>query len=195
MSVVNMLYNWQLMRLMGSGGVAVYGVIMYVNFIFIAIFLGYSMGSAPIAGYHYGAGNRTELRGLLRKSLCIITVMSVVLTAAALLLARPLSLIFMSKEPTLLPVTIRAFSIYSLSFLMAGYNIYASSFFTALNDGFISALISFARTLVFQVAAVTVLPVLWDIDGVWAAVVAAETLALLLSAVCLVGKRKKYGYA
>ena len=195
MSVVNMLYNWQLMRLMGSGGVAVYGVIMYVNFIFIAIFLGYSMGSAPIVGYHYGAGNRAELRGLLRKSLCIITVMSVVLTAAALLLARPLSLIFMSKEPTLLPVTIRAFSIYSLSFLMAGYNIYASSFFTALNDGFISALISFARTLVFQVAAVTVLPVLWDIDGVWAAVVAAETLALLLSAACLVGKRKKYGYA
>ena len=195
MSVVNMLYNWQLMRLMGSGGVAVYGVIMYVNFIFIAIFLGYSMGSAPIVGYHYGAGNRTELRGLLRKSLCIITVMSAVLTAAALLLARPLSLIFMSKEPALLPVTIRAFSIYSLSFLMVGYNIYASSFFTALNDGFISALISFARTLVFQVAAVTVLPVLWDIDGVWAAVVAAETLALLLSTVCLVGKRKKYGYA
>ena len=195
MSVVNMLYNWQLMRLMGSGGVAVYGVIMYVNFIFIAIFLGYSMGSAPIVGYHYGAGNRTELRGLLRKSLCIITVMSVMLTAAALLLARPLSMIFMSKEPTLLPVTIRAFSIYSLSFLMAGYNIYASSFFTALNDGFISALISFARTLVFQVAAVIVLPTLWDIDGVWAAVVAAETLALLLSTVCLVGKRKKYGYA
>ena len=195
MSVVNMLYNWQLMRLMGSGGVAVYGVIMYVNFIFIAIFLGYSMGSAPIVGYHYGAGNRAELRGLLRKSLCIITVMSVVLTAAALLLARPLSLIFVSKEPALLPVTIRAFSIYSLSFLMVGYNIYASSFFTALNDGFISALISFARTLVFQVAAVTVLPALWDIDGVWAAVVAAETLALLLSAACLVGKRKKYGYA
>lgn len=195
MSVVNMLYNWQLMRLMGSGGVAVYGVIMYVNFFFIAIFLGYSMGSAPIVGYHYGAGNRAELRGLLRKSLCIITVMSVVLTAAALLLARPLSLIFVSKEPALLPVTIRAFSIYSLSFLMVGYNIYASSFFTALNDGFISALISFARTLVFQVAAVTVLPVLWDIDGVWAAVVAAETLALLLSAACLVGKRKKYGYA
>lgn len=135
-----------------------------------------------------------ELRGLLRKSLCIITVMSVVLTAA-LLLARPLSLIFVSKEPALLLVTIRAFSIYSLSFLMVGYNIYASSFFTALNDGFISALISFARTLVFQVAAVTVLPVLWDIDGVWAAVVAAETLALLLSTVCLVGKRKKYGYA
>ena len=195
MSIVNILYNWQLMRLMGSDGVAVFGVIMYVNFIFVSIFLGYSMGSAPIVGYHYGAGNRAELRGLLRKSLCIITVMSVMLTAAALLLARPLSLIFMSKEPTLLPVTIRAFSIYSLSFLMVGYNIYASSFFTALNDGFISALISFARTLVFQVAAVTVLPVLWDIDGVWAAVVAAETLALLLSAACLVGKRKKYGYA
>ena len=194
-SVVGILYNIRLMDLLGEPGVAAHSVMMYVDFVFVAAFLGFSMGSAPIVGYHYGAGNRTELRGLLRKSLCIITVMSVVLTAAALLLARPLSLIFVSKEPALLPVTIRAFSIYSLSFLMVGHNIYASSFFTALNDGFISALISFARTLVFQVAAVIVLPVLWGIDGVWAAVVAAETLALLLSAACLVGKRKKYGYA
>ena len=195
MSLVSMLYNVQLMKYAGEDGISAYGVLMYVSMVFQAIFVGYSVGVAPIESYHLGAENHRELRGLLRKSLCIITVMSAVLTAAALLLARPLSLIFMSKEPALLPVTIRAFSIYSLSFLMVGYNIYASSFFTALNDGFISALISFARTLVFQVAAVTVLPVLWDIDGVWAAVVAAETLALLLSTVCLVGKRKKYGYA
>ena len=192
MSLVSMLYNVQLMKYAGEDGISAYGVLMYVSMVFQAIFVGYSVGVAPIESYHLGAENRRELRGLLRKSLCIITVMSAVLTAAALLLARPLSLIFMSKEPALLPVTIRAFSIYSLSFLMVGYNIYASSFFTALNDGFISALISFARTLVFQVA---VLPVLWVIDGVWAAVVAAETLALLLSTVCLVGKRKKYGYA
>ena len=194
MSVVNMLYNWQLMRLLGATGVAVYGVIMYVNFIFVAIFLGYSIGSAPIVGYHYGAQNQKELQGLLRKSLCLTTVMSLVLTAAALLLARPLSLIFTSYDPVLLETTVHAFSVYSLSFLLVGFNIFASSFFTALNDGAISALISFARTLVFQVAAVLLLPLILGIDGVWGAVIAAEGLALILSAACLLGKRKKYGY-
>ena len=195
MSIVTMLYNWQLMRLMGADGVAVYGVIMYVNFIFAAIFLGYSMGSAPIVGYHYGAGNQDELRGLLRKSLRLIALMSVVLTAAALLLARPLSMIFVSYDAALLAVTVRAFSIYSFSFLLCGYNIYASSFFTALNDGFISALISFARTLIFEVSAVLLLPLVLGTDGVWGAVIVAELAALVLSATCLVRKRKKYGYA
>ena len=195
MSIVTMLYNWQLMRLMGADGVAVYGVIMYVNFIFAAIFLGYSMGSAPIVGYHYGAGNQDELRGLLRKSLRLIALMSVVLTAAALLLARPLSMIFVSYDAALLAVTVRAFSIYSFSFLLCGYNIYASSFFTALNDGFTSALISFARTLIFEVSAVLLLPLVLGTDGVWGAVIVAELAALVLSATCLVRKRKKYGYA
>ena len=195
MSVVNMLYNWQLMRLMGSSGVAVFGVIMYVNFIFVAIFLGYSMGSAPIVGYHYGAGNQPELRGLLRKSLVLIAVMSVVLTAAALGLARPLSLIFVSYDADLLAVTVRAFTIYSVSFLLVGFNIYASSFFTALNDGLTSAVISFSRTLLFEVLAVLLLPLVFDIDGVWGAVIAAEALALVLSLAYLVAKRKKYGYA
>ena len=195
MSIVTMLYNWQLMRLMGSDGVAVFGVIMYVNFIFIAIFLGYSMGSAPIVSYHYGAGNPSELKGLLQKSLRLIAIMSVVLTGAAIALAKPLAMIFVAYDPALLAVTVRAFSIYSLSFLLAGYNIYASSFFTALNNGVISALISFARTLIFEVAAVLVLPLLFGIDGVWSSVIAAELAALLLSAVCLVRGREKYGYA
>ena len=194
MSVVNMLYNWQLMRLMGANGVAVFGVIMYVNFIFVAIFLGYSMGSAPIVGYHYGAGNRPELRGLLRKSLVLIAGMSVALTAAALGLARPLSMIFVSYNAGLLAVTIRAFTIYSASFLLVGFNIYASSFFTALNDGLTSAIISFSRTLLFQVLAVLLLPLAFDIDGVWGAVIVAEALALVLSLFYLVSKRKKYGY-
>lgn len=195
MSVVNMLYNWQLMRLMGlrrRGGIRRHHVRqLHLHRHLSGLFHGQrphrglslrcrepggAAGPAAEEPVHHYRHERDADGG----------------GPAA---GRPLSLIFMSKEPTLLPVTIRAFSIYSLSFLMAGYNIYASSFFTALNDGFISALISFARTLVFQVAAVTVLPVLWNIDGVWAAVVAAETLALLLSAVCLVGKRKKYGYA
>lgn len=194
MSVVNMLYNWQLMRLMGADGVAVYGVIMYVNFIFVSIFLGYSIGSGPIVGYHYGAGDQRELQGLLRKSLCLTALMSLILTMAALLLARPLSLIFMSGNPELLPVTIRAFSIYSLSFLLVGFNIFASSFFTALNDGLTSALISFARTLIFEVAAVLILPLIWEVDGVWGAAIAAEALALVLSVLCLAKNRKKYGY-
>ena len=194
-SIVTMLYNWQLMRLMGSDGVAVFGVIMYVNFIFLAIFLGYSMGSAPIVGYHYGAGNREELQGLFRKSLRLIAIMSVILTVAALVLARPLSMIFVSYDQALLSLTVRAFSIYSFSFLLSGFNIYASSFFTALNNGFLSALISFARTLVFQVAAVLLLPLILDIDGVWGAVIVAEALACVLSFTCLIRNRKKYGYA
>lgn len=194
MSVVNMLYNWQLMRLMGASGVAVFGVIMYVNFIFVSIFLGYSIGSAPIVSYHYGAENKSELQGLLRKSICLTSVMGGVLTAAALLLARPLSTLFMSYDPALLETTARAFSIYALSFLLVGFNIYASAFFTALNNGLISALISFARTLVFEVTAVLVLPLLLDIDGVWGAVIAAEASALILSIVCLCKNRKKYGY-
>ena len=195
MSVVNMLYNWRLMRLMGADGVAVFGVIMYVNFIFVSIFLGYSMGSAPVVGYHFGAGDREELQGLLRRSLRLVAVMGAVLTALALLLARPLSMIFVSYDAALLAVTVRAFSIYALSFLLVGFNIFSSAFFTALNDGFTSALISFARTLVFEAAAVLLLPLIAGIDGVWAAVIAAEALALVLSAACLVQNRKKYGYA
>ena len=195
MSAVNMLYNWRLMRLMGADGVAVFGVIMYVDFIFVSIFLGYSMGSAPVVGYHFGAGDREELQGLLRRSLRLVGVMGAVLTALALLLARPLSMIFVSYDAALLAVTVRAFSIYALSFLLVGFNIFSSAFFTALNDGFTSALISFARTLVFEAAAVLVLPLIVGIDGVWAAVIAAETLALILSAACLVRNRKKYGYA
>lgn len=190
-----MLYNWQLMRLMGSDGVAVFGVIMYVNFIFVSIFLGYSMGSAPIVGYHYGAGNRTELQGLLRKSLRLIGVLSAVLTAEAELLARPLAMIFVSYDANLLAVTQRAFAIYAISFLLVGFNIYASSFFTALNDGFTSELISFARTLVFQIAAVLLLPLVLGVDGVWGAVIFAELLALFLSWYCFARNRKKYGYA
>ena len=195
MSAVNMLYNWRLMRLMGADGVAVFGVIMYVDFIFVSIFLGYSMGSAPVVGYHFGAGDREELQGLLRRSLRLIGVMGGALTALALLLARPLSMIFVSYDAALLAVTVRAFSIYALSFLRVGFNIFSSAFFTALNDGFTSALISFARTLVFEAAAVLILPLIVGIDGVWAAVIAAEALALVLSAACLVRNRKKYGYA
>ena len=194
MSIVTMLYNWQLMRLMGSDGVAVFGVIMYVNFIFISIFLGYSIGSAPIVGFHYGARHQDELKGLLRKSLTLIAVTSIILTVAALLLAKPLSIIFVSYDQELLDITTRAFSIYSISFLLTGFNIFASSFFTALNDGFTSAVLSFGRTLIFEVIAVILLPMLLGVDGVWSAVILAELLAMGLSMICFIRNRKRYGY-
>lgn len=195
MSLVNMLYNWQLMRLIGAQGVAVFGIIMYVSFIFAAIFIGYSMGSAPVIGFHYGAGNKEELKGLFRKSLWILLVFSVVLTGLAMVLAKPLAMIFVAYDAELLELTKRALTIYSLAFLMLGFNIFASSFFTALNDGLTSALISFGRTLMFQVASVLLLPLIFDVDGIWAAVILAEGLALILSAVCVIRNRKKYGYA
>lgn len=195
MSLVNMLYNWQLMRLIGAQGVAVFGIIMYVSFIFAAIFIGYSMGSAPVIGFHYGAGNKEELKGLFRKSLWILLVFSVVLTGLAMMLAKPLAMIFVAYDAELLELTKRALTIYSLSFLMSGFNIFASSFFTALNDGLTSALISFGRTLMFQVASVLLLPLIFDVDGIWAAVILAEGLALTLSAACVIRNRKKYGYA
>lgn len=195
MSLVNMLYNWQLMRLIGAQGVAVFGIIMYVSFIFAAIFIGYSMGSAPVIGFHYGAGNKEELKGLFRKSLWILLVFSVVLTGLAMMLAKPLAMIFVAYDAELLELTKRALTIYSLAFLMLGFNIFASSFFTALNDGLTSALISFGRTLMFQVASVLLLPLIFDVDGIWAAVILAEGLALILSAACVIRNRKKYGYA
>ena len=150
-SIVTILYNIQLMNLAGEDGVAAYGVIMYVNFIFIAIFIGYSIGSAPIISYHYGAANHSELKNLFRKSLILNTVAGVVLTAAAELSAVPLTKIFVSYDQTLFDLTLRGFYLYSLMFLVCGVNMWGSAFFTALNNGLVSALISFLRTLVFQV--------------------------------------------
>ena len=195
MSLVSMLYNFQLMKFAGEDGVAAYGVIMYVNFIFIAVFLGYSMGSAPVIGYHYGADNREELKNLLGRSLAILCVMAVVLTGLAELLALPLSSIFVGYDEALLAMTTRAFQIYSLSFLVCGFNIFGSSFFTALNNGLISAAISCLRALVFQVAAVMLLPLVFGLDGIWFSILVAEGASLTLTVFCLVKYRKRYHYA
>jgi Na+-driven multidrug efflux pump len=194
MSVVSMLYNYQLMRLAGEDGIAAYGVMMYVGFIFIAIFIGYAVGSAPIVGYHYGAANHAELKSLLRKSLFLTAVTGVAMLGLAMALATPLSGIFVGYDQGLYQLTRRGFLLYSFSFLPAGFCIFGSSFFTALGNGGVSAAISFLRTLVFQVAAVLVLPLLLDIDGVWLAVSAAEFMALLVTAAFLFGMRKKYRY-
>lgn len=194
MSLVSMLYNVQLLRYAGQDGVASYGVLMYVMLVFQSIFIGYSIGVAPVVSYQYGAKNSAELRGLRQKSLRVIGAAAALMFAVALLSAEPLSRIFVGYDAALLDLTLHAFSIYSFSFLFAGFSIFASAFFTALNDGLTSAVISFVRTLVFQVVCVLVFPLIWGVDGIWLAIVGAEMLAVAVSAGFLVIKRKKYGY-
>ncbi len=193
-SVVSMLYNAQLLRYAGEDGVAAYGVLMYVSLVFQAVFIGYSVGIAPVTGYHYGAQNHGELRSLRRKSTAVIAVFAAAMFAAAQLLARPLSLLFVGYDPDLLELTAQAFFIFSFAFLLSGFAIFGSSFFTALNNGLVSAAISFLRTLVFQVAAVLVFPLIWGVDGIWLSIVAAEALAVTATAAFLWGLRKKYRY-
>ena len=194
MSFVNILYNFQLMRFAGESGVSAYGVIMYTNFIFISVFLGYSIGVAPIISYHYGAQNHAELKNLFKKSLVFMGVSALILTAVAELLALPLAKIFVGYNQELLDMTVRAFMIYSLSFLVTGINIFGSSFFTALNNGVVSAVISFLRTLVFQVVAVLVLPIFFKLDGVWFSIIFAELVAVAVTFAFFVKMRKRYNY-
>ena len=194
MSLVSMLYNVQLMKYAGEDGVSAYGVLMYVSFIFQAVFIGYSVGAAPVISYHHGAGNHEELKGLLCKSGVLVGAASAVMFAAGETLARPLAALFVGYDAGLLSMTARAFAIFSVSFLFSGFSIFCSSFFTALNDGLTSALISFLRTLVFQCAAVLIFPLLWELDGIWWSIVAAEGLALAAAGLFLAGKRKAYHY-
>lgn len=194
-SIVGFIYNFQLMRLAGENGIAAYGVIIYANAIFYAYFMGYSTGSSPIISYHYGEKNNTELKSLCRKSLVIIGVSSVVLTAAAISFAAPISDFFIGYDTALSKMACQAFALYSVSFLFCGFNIWSSGFFTALNNGFVSASIAFGRTFLFQGIAITVLPFLFDLNGVWTAMIAAETLALFVAILFLVKKKKAYHYA
>lgn len=193
-SLVSMLFNLRLMAYAGENGIAAYGVLMYVSLIFQAAFWGYAVGAAPVISYHHGAENYEEGRSLLRKSLAMLGVCSLLMFAAGQTLARPLSLLFVGYDPELMNITVRAFAIFSFSFLFSGMAIFGSSFFTALNDGLTSALISFLRTLVFQCLAVLILPLLWGLDGIWLSTVAADALAVAVTALFLVGKRKKYRY-
>lgn len=194
MSIVGMLYNAQLLKYAGENGVAAYGTIMYVNFIFIAVFIGYSVGVAPVISYHFGAGNKNELKGLLEKSLVLIISSSAAMFVIAKFLSTPLAKIYVGYDEELLKMTAHAFSIYSFSFLFAGVAIFGSAFFTALNDGLTSALISFLRTLVFQIAAVLLLPLVWGLDGIWMSIIVAEFMAVVVTAIFFVTKRKKYKY-
>jgi len=194
MSIVTMLYNFQLMKAAGEDGVAAYGVIMYVGFVFVSAFIGFCVGSAPIISFHYGANNYNELKKLRRMSTNIIFAVSVVMTVVSLLLARTLSGIFVGYDKDLLALTVRGFSIYCFSYLLAGFNIFGSSFFTALNDGLVSAVISFLRTLLFQVISILLLPVWFGIDGIWFAVIMAEAMSLLVVLAFLKKMQPKYKY-
>lgn len=193
-SIVTMLYNLQLMRFAGEDGIAAYGVVMYVSFIFAAVFLGYSMGSAPIVSYQFGAQNHKELKNMFRKSMTVTLVTGVLMLVLVNVTAVPLTNIFVGYDKELCDMTIHAFRIFSLSFLCIGVSIFASSFFTALNDGKVSAIIAFLRTLVFNILTVLILPEFFEVDGVWWSVVVAETAAVIVSVAFLVSNRKKYRY-
>ena len=194
MSLVGMLYNGQLMHYAGEDGVAAYGVLMYVNFVFVSAFIGYAVGISPVIGYHYGAGNVDELRSLRKKSTVIMLVSSVLMLLFAEALAYPISYMFIGYDEALMDMTLHAFRIYSFCFLFAGMAIFISSFFTALNNGLISAIQSFSRTLVFQVAGVMILPLWLGLDGIWLSVIVGEALALALGATMLVCFKKRYHY-
>ena len=194
MSLVGMLYNIQLLQFAGDDGVAAYGVMMYVSMIFSAVFVGYSVGTAPVIGYHNGAGNHAELQGILKKSIVILAISGLAMLAAAEWLATPLSRIFVGYSRSLMDMTVHGFAIFAVSFPFMGYAIFASGFFTALNDGVTSAIISFLRTLVFQLGAVLLLPMIWKLDGIWWSVVVAEVMAVVFSIIFLIAKRKRYQY-
>ena len=193
-SVVTVLYNTQLMRIAGENGVAAYSTIMYVNFIFVAIFLGYSLGSAPIISFHYGAGNHDELKNMRKKSLRLIAVWGIGMTIISHIFALPFARFFVGYDSELLAMTIHGFRIYAFVYLLNGFNIFGSSFFTALNNGMVSATISFLRTLVFEVICILLLPVFFGIDGIWSAVLVAEALALCVTSFFLITKRSRYHY-
>lgn len=194
MSMVSILYNFQLMRFAGENGVAAYGAVMYISFVFVAVFLGYSIGAGPVVGYHYGAQNHSELKGLFIRSNVIVTAASLLLATIAFTLAAPLARLFVGDTPVLLDMTVSAFRFYAVSVLFSGFSIFGSAFFTALNNGFISAAISFLRTLVFQVAAVLILPVFFDLTGVWCSLFVAEILATLVTFLFYHTNRQKYHY-
>lgn len=193
-SIIGMVYNFQLLRFAGKDGVAAYGVLMYTEFIFVAVFIGYAIGSAPVIGYHYGAENTGELKSLLRKSVALNFGSGIAMLGIAQALATTLAHLFVGYDPALFSMTVHGFRIFTVAFVLLGLNIFFSSFFTALNNGFVSAAISFLRTFVFKLSAVLVLPLLLKLDGIWWATVVAEVFAFLISGVFLLKNRRKYGY-
>ncbi|ENY8386397.1 TPA: MATE family efflux transporter [Clostridioides difficile] len=193
-SVVSMLYNAQLLKYAGEDGVASYGVLLYVALLFQAVFIGYSVGTAPIISYHYGAKNYDELKNVRKRSLIVIICFAVFMFIIGEFLSKPIAFIFVGYDNNLMEMTLRAFMIYSFSFLFSGFGVFGSSFFTALNDGLTSALIAFMRILVFQVVSVLIFPIFWGVNGIWFSIVGAEILATIMTAFFIIKKQKKYHY-
>ena len=193
-SIVSIVFNYQLMRLVGKNGVSAYGVLMYVNFIYIAIFVGYAIGTAPLIGFNHGAGNREELKNIFRKSMVMMGILGVLMTALAIGLAIPISKLFVGYNDELCKMTVNAFYICSFLFMFAGFSIYISSMFTAFGNGLISALVSFLRTIVYQIVAVLILPIFFGLTGVWVSTLLSDILAMITSFIFVFAKRKKYGY-
>lgn len=194
LNIVSMLYNLQLLAYAGESGIVVYGVIMYVNFVFISIFIGYAIGVAPLIGFNFGAKNKAELKNIFKKSMIIIGASALLMVGASVALNTPLSILFVKDNPELLQMTKHGFLIYSISFAIVGFNIFASGFFTALNNGLVSAILSFLRLFLYQTISVLVLPIFFGLDGIWFAVVAAEGAGLITSILFIIFNRKKYGY-
>lgn len=194
-SVVSILFNVQLMKLLGEKGVAAFGVMMYVDFVFASTFLGFSMGSAPVVSYHYGAGNHDELKSLFRKCMTIIGAFSAVMVVASQLLCAPLSAIFVGYDKELFEMTVHGFRMFALNYVVCGVNIFASAFFTALCNGKISALLAFLRSFLFRGGMVLLLPLVAGVDGIWLSVAAAEFFAAIFSVAFFVKKRNEYHYA
>ena len=194
MSLVSIIYNWQLLKISGNDGVAAYGVIMYVSFVFVAIFIGYCLGVAPIVGYNFGAQNRNQMQNIFKKSMTVIAITGVVMCALGVALAQPIAWIFVRENPQLMAMTTRAMRLYSVCFLFSGFCMFCSSFFTALNNGLISAIVSFGRTLVFQIICIFVLPLMLGLDGIWIATPVAELLSVALSFTMFAVNNKRYGY-
>ena len=193
-SIVTIVYNMQLLKYAGDNGVAANGVLMYIDFVFISIFIGYVVGVSPIISFHYGAQNHREIGSLLRKSVVIMLVTSVVMFLLSEACARPVSMLFVSYDQELLDITLRGFLLYSFIFLFSGIAIFSSAFFTALNNGLISAILSFVRTIIFQISFVLILPVFWGMDGIWLSLVFAELLAVILGTILILANRKRYHY-
>lgn len=194
LNLVNVLYNLQLMKYAGPSGVAAFGVIMYVGFIFVGVYLGYSAGVSPIIGYHYGADNKKELKSLFKKSVIILAVAALVMTSIGEIFAPALVNIFVGYDKELAALSVRALRLYALCYAFCWFSIFVSAFFTSLNNGFISGLVSFLRTCLFQVVMILVLPIFFEIDGLWSAIVFAEALGIIVSLICVFTNRKKYGY-
>ncbi|MBR2477093.1 MAG: MATE family efflux transporter [Clostridia bacterium] len=192
LSIVSIFYNLQLMKYAGEDGVAAYGVIMYVAMIFLAVFIGYSTGIAPAVGYHFGAKNKAEIKSLLRKSITVICIMSLTMFVLAEVFAYNLADLFVGYDADLMKITLRGFYIGSFSYLFVGFSIFGSALFTALNDGVTSAVISFLRSLVFQIATIMIFPLIWGVDGIWLSLVTAEIMADIITVIFLIRKKKYF---